>query len=149
MPALLISLVLAMTLLGCNPDFLSSIDDLFSNDGDNASIPEPVVDPNANLSTYRGVSGINLVDNNLSGTGITVGIIDSYTQAQHPDLQANVVAVYDYANSTNNGTEIAGVIAAVKDNGLGGYGMAYNSRLKILNVITDSRYYPCYLQSRR
>jgi subtilisin-like proprotein convertase family protein len=72
-----------------------------------------------------------------TGSGVTVGIVDDGVQYTHPDLAANYDAAdsYDFTNHDNNpapdasngdfhGTEVAGVLAAVANNGIGVAGVA-------------------------
>ncbi len=83
----------------------------------------------------------NMVDANgdpITGEGVLVAVIDSGVQLFHPDLAANISPTlrYNSANGTSNvnpslilftgghGTSVAGIIAAVADNGLGGTGVA-------------------------
>ena len=86
----------------------------------------------------------------LTGKGVRVNVIDSGLELQHPDLHANIVAEgsYDYVGNdndpTNNyedegdhGTSVAGLIAAVGDNGTGISGVAGNAQLQGYNFLVD------------
>ena len=88
----------------------------------------------------------------VTGEGIRVNVIDKGLELQHPDLQANILAggSYDYVGGdddpTNNyesdgdhGTSVAGLIAAVGDNDLGGSGVAPDAWLQGYNWLLSSK----------
>ena len=65
------------------------------------------------------------------GTGVTVAVVDSGVDLHHPDLQANLIAGYDFADNNatpqdqvGHGTFVAGLLAAVANNGIGVAGLA-------------------------
>lgn len=65
------------------------------------------------------------------GQGTTVAVVDSGVDLSHPDLQANLLPGYDFADhdpdpqdELGHGTAVAGLVAAVCGNALGGCGMA-------------------------
>jgi subtilisin family serine protease len=82
-----------------------------------------------------------------TGKGIKVAVVDSGLEIKHEDLAANVDIAnsYNFANGSNDptptfvgadhGTSVAGIIGAVAFNGLGGRGVAYNSRLRGYNLL--------------
>jgi len=83
------------------------------------------------------------------GKGIVVGVMDSGIELDHPDLAANIVDpgkdfTRDQQNDGNDreghGTNVAGIIAAVADNGEGVAGIAYASGLLPvkMNSATDA-----------
>ena len=87
----------------------------------------------------------------LSGDGVRVNVIDTGLELQHPDLQANIVAggSYDYveedddptnntATSGDHGTSVAGLIAAVGNNGVGVSGVAPKAELQGYNYLSAS-----------
>ncbi len=88
------------------------------------------------------------------GQGVRIAVADTGLETCHPDLAANIEsgashnfsAVY-WAGARNNdpflpstlgdhGTSVAGVAAAVADNGVGGRGVAPRARLRGYNILT-------------
>jgi hypothetical protein len=67
------------------------------------------------------------------GQGVTIAIIDTGIDAQHPDLQGRVALARDFvgrpASGERHGTEVAGVIAAAANNGIGIVGVAPAAKL--------------------
>ncbi|MEJ2634418.1 MAG: S8 family serine peptidase [Calditrichia bacterium] len=76
---------------------------------------------------------------------IIVGILDTGTDLDHPDLQANIVAGYDFAENDNvpnddaigHGTCTAGIVAAVGDNAIGVSGIAYQCKIMPVRIFND------------
>ena len=114
---------------------------------------------NTGQSTFASNSGTSGEDINhnaaldlgVTGYGIRVNVIDTGLELQHPDLQANIVAggSYDYLDGgndpTNNadtdgdhGTSVAGIIAAVGDNGIGVSGVAGDALLQGYNFLASN-----------
>ena len=72
-----------------------------------------------------------------SGARVEVAVIDTGIDAAHPDLAGRIVAQRDFAPAATesaehdrHGTEVAGVIAAVANNGVGIVGVAPGTRLR-------------------
>ena len=76
----------------------------------------------------------------ITGKGVIVNVVDSGLEIAHPDLAANVTTgsvnfggSTDPTNTTSttgdHGTSVAGLIASVAGNGLGGKGVAYGAKL--------------------
>lgn len=108
---------------------------------------------------YNGMmnKGVNGLDINAvkawdvsSGSGITVGILDSGIDINHPDLKDNIVPGWDFANNDStvfhsstedmHGTHVAGIIAA-KGNGSGIIGVAPNTKIMPLKFMTNNSGY--------
>lgn len=75
---------------------------------------------------------------------VHVAILDTGVDSTHPDVAANVAAMYDVTAQTNtasdgvgHGTHVAGTIAAI-DNGVGVVGVAPEAKLWIVKVLDDS-----------
>ena len=88
----------------------------------------------------------------VTGSGVRVNVIDTGLELGHPDLQANIVAggSYDYVGDdddpTNNadangdhGTSVAGLIAAVGNNGIGVSGVAGDAQLQGYNYLLSNQ----------
>lgn len=82
------------------------------------------------------------------GTGITVGVVDDGLLTTHPDLAAHVNTLIDRnwndgsstdpsprTSDESHGTEVAGVIAAQRNNAIGGTGVAPEATLVGLRLI--------------
>jgi len=76
----------------------------------------------------------------ITGKGVIVNVVDSGLEIAHPDLAANMTTGSvnfgggtDPTNTTSttgdHGTSVAGLIASVAGNGLGGKGVAYGAKL--------------------
>jgi len=86
-----------------------------------------------------------------TGAGVRVGIVDSGVFAAQEDLAGKVVAATDCINTggnpgvchgtgqddTGHGTDMAGIIAAAKDNGRGMAGVAPGAQLVVARVLTN------------
>ncbi len=88
-------------------------------------------------------SNINLPsDFPYKGRGITIAIVDDGVDIEHEDLSDNVgygnfsylPIEYNFSNA-NHGTSVAGIIAAVEGNGLGGRGVAPKSTINSFNAL--------------
>ena len=117
------------------------------------------------FASSAGTSGedINYIDASdlgVTGNGVRVNVIDTGLELQHPDLQANILAngSYDYVDGDNDptntyqgdgdhGTSVAGLIAAVGDNGLGISGVAPDAWLQGFNWLLSSQTTAGYIQS--
>ncbi len=70
------------------------------------------------------------------GEGVTVAVIDSHVDSTHPDLLGRVAKGRDFVGrgtaGDTHGTQVAGVIAAVANNGVGIAGVAPSARLLAL-----------------
>ncbi|CAC5363918.1 Neuroendocrine convertase 2,Furin-like protease 2,Proprotein convertase subtilisin/kexin type 4,Neuroendocrine convertase 1,Proprotein convertase subtilisin/kexin type 6,Furin,Proprotein convertase subtilisin/kexin type 5,Furin-like protease kpc-1 [Mytilus coruscus] len=84
-----------------------------------------------------------------TGSDVVIAIVDDGIQVNHPDLKNNVDTVNDYdyisfdknpypsSSSDSHGTNIAGLIAAERDNGKCVVGVAYNVSLIGVRLIGD------------
>ncbi|MEC7487966.1 MAG: S8 family serine peptidase, partial [Pseudomonadota bacterium] len=94
---------------------------------------------NANTAHSRG----------WTGSGVTVAVVDTGVDTDHPDLDANIVAGYDYIGGDSDpnpvgqgayrshGTHVAGIIAA-EYNSIGITGVAYNAKIMPLRIASSS-----------
>jgi len=89
-----------------------------------------------NTGGYPDVNVVPAWNRDLTGAGVTIGIVDDSLQSTHPDLSPNYVAAdsYDFADSDpvpdpvltddNHGTSVGGVAAARGGNAIGVSGAA-------------------------
>lgn len=87
-----------------------------------------------------------------TGKDILVGVVDDSLQGSHPDLNANYFpelshdfndkdedpspAIHGKYGTDKHGTSVAGVVAAVADNGICGVGAAYEAKVSGLRLIS-------------
>ena len=113
---------------------------------------------NPSLQPIYGVAGndINVApvwDAGITGTGVLVAVNDTGVQLNHPDLAANISSQYrlDLLDGDSNpspsgetpgaghGTEVAGLIAAVQNNGIGTTGAAPGAKIAPVRLIPSGR----------
>ncbi len=74
---------------------------------------------------------------------IVVAVLDSGISQSHPDLAGKIVANQNFSDSATvddvygHGTHVAGIAAAVTNNGVGVAGLGYNTRLLDVKVLGD------------
>ncbi|MBK3495759.1 S8 family serine peptidase [Viridibacillus sp. YIM B01967] len=74
---------------------------------------------------------------------VKVAIIDTGIDRTHPELKESILSSTDITDPMNpmtadsHGTHVAGIIAAKKDNGIGGYGLNPNVKILSYNVFND------------
>jgi subtilase-type serine protease len=88
-------------------------------------------------------------DRGYTGAGVTVAVVDTGMQMDHPDLMGQLSpfsldgvlgggVTYDI---NGHGTHVAGTIAAAR-NGLGTHGVAFDARLAPLRLLADNGFMP-------
>jgi subtilisin family serine protease len=109
-------------LVGYDPDYLGSQDDMSVIHAEAAWRNCPVV----------------------SGSGVTVAIIDTGVDLTHPDLKANLIAGYDFVyndatpqDEHGHGTNVAGIAAAAL-NGIGVSGVAPSAKILPVRVLDEN-----------
>ncbi len=78
-----------------------------------------------------------------TGTGnVIIAVIDSGVDLDHPDLQANIVSGWDFVNDDSqpdddfgHGTHVAGIAAAVGNNGQGIAGVSWGAKIMPLKIL--------------
>jgi Subtilase family len=107
---------------------------------------EPYNDPYVGLQ--RGFRQMDVVDAHpwSRGEGVRVAIIDTGADTEHPDLRGNILAATNFVDSDDrqfrqdrHGTEMAGVIAAVANNGEGIVGIAPGARILLFKACWQGR----------
>jgi subtilase family protein len=74
-----------------------------------------------------------------TGRGVSVAVIDSKVQVNHPDLAGHFIADVNFLGGTSpaaeqHGTAVAGIIGAQDDNGIGIAGIAPDARMMALRA---------------
>lgn len=78
-------------------------------------------------------------DAGYTGSGVKVAVIDTGINIGHEDLGSNIKSVYNFSqgksvagynkDTNGHGTHVTGIIAAARNNGKGGTGIAYNAEV--------------------
>ncbi|MFQ5534623.1 MAG: S8 family serine peptidase, partial [Sphingomonadales bacterium] len=91
----------------------------------------------------NGINALPAYDDGLSGQGVTVAVVDTGIDIDNIDLIANIdarstnIATGNFTDRNDidgHGTEVAGIIAAMR-NSVGTHGVAFNA--SILSLRTD------------
>jgi subtilisin family serine protease len=84
-------------------------------------------------------------DVTLGSSSVVIAIVDTGIQRNHPDLDAKIVAGYDYVQGDTNpddgnghGTHVAGTAAAETNNSTGGAGTCPNCKLMPVRVLDNN-----------
>ncbi len=98
------------------------------------------VDPKANEQYQLSMLDVNKAQALAGKNPITVAVIDTGIDRKHPDLKNTLLPGYNTVDPLSqpvvdsHGTHVAGIIAANKDNGIGGYGIAPNAKVLPIDV---------------
>ncbi|MFN2617042.1 MAG: S8 family serine peptidase, partial [Thermoleophilaceae bacterium] len=82
----------------------------------------------------------------VKGSGVTVAVVDTGVDLNHPDLQSKLVAGRDFVagkrdcpagpqDENGHGSHVAGIAAAATDNGIGVAGTAPDSKIMPVRVL--------------
>jgi subtilisin family serine protease len=128
-----------------------------------AAAPDPMISAQWALSDSAAI-GAREAWTQSTGTGVLVAVLDTGLQIDHPDLAANVWTnpgevpgngvdddhngIVDDVHGANmfdrsghvdddngHGTHVAGIVAALKDNGIGGAGVAPEAKIMAVKVL--------------
>lgn len=106
----------------------------------NVFATESNVDPYRELQPSLEQLQIAPVHAHTTGRGVTISVIDSGVDSEHPDLKRAIDLTENFVDSNKNmrgeqhGTGIAGVIAASTNNGLGVSGIAPDAKIQALRA---------------
>ncbi|WNB92677.1 S8 family peptidase [Bacillus sp. NEB1478] len=95
-------------------------------------------DPKASKQYHLSLLQLEKAQQLAGNASVKVAVIDQGADRDHPELQGQLLPGYNTVNPTNqptpdfHGTHVSGIIAAKKNNGVGGYGV--NPNAKILNI---------------
>ncbi len=123
-----------------------------TNDPANANDKLYHLYPYKTTTSYAGANVSAAWDIGRANHRVTVATIDTGCYADHPDLKGNIVTdlMTDvYYNPTNptpgkitdvhgHGTHVAGIIAGVADNAVGGAGTSYNAKVLPIKVFDSN-----------
>jgi len=100
------------------------------------SATPPLADPYARLQTNFSALDVAEAHNISRGAGIRVAIIDTGVDTEHPDLAGRTQLTRNYIDddatefrNDRHGTQVAGLIAAAANNGIGTIGVAPDVKL--------------------
>jgi LPXTG-site transpeptidase (sortase) family protein len=118
------------------PNYVVSAADTFPSD--------PFFGLQYGLAAIRAPQGWDLATGDAS---VVLAIVDSGIDLAHQDLASRILPGYDFINSDSDpqddnflshGTHVAGIAAAVTDNGLGVAGVSWGARLLPVKVLDSS-----------
>lgn len=100
------------------------------------SAPDPKKDKQYHQTLLQIDEALKLAGKN----DVTVAVVDTGLDFNHPDLKSQVLPPYNAADPANgsftdmHGTHVAGIIAAGANNGVGGQGVAPNAKILPVDV---------------
>lgn len=99
----------------------------------------------SNQWAWSKISAYTAWDTTKGSTSTVIAIVDTGIQRSHPDLDAKIVAGYDYVqgdtapdDGNGHGTHVAGTSAAETNNSTGGAGTCPNCKLMPVRVLDNN-----------
>jgi subtilisin family serine protease len=115
-----------------------------------AADPFDVVDPQTGVKFTWGYDGVRAAEALAAaggGSGRTIAVIDTGLDLSHPEFAGRIALTFDTASGggdvtdfVGHGTFVTGLIAAVDGNGIGGKGVAGNTRVIAVRGSTDGNF---------
>jgi subtilisin family serine protease len=102
-------------------------------------------DPYYKLQASMQALQLEDIHRSTTGKGVKIALIDTGVELNHPDLAGQISDHHDFTKedfkhfSDKHGTAVAGVIAAVKDNGTGIVGVAPGAKVIVLKACWQSK----------
>ncbi|MHC0036464.1 S8 family peptidase [Pseudoneobacillus sp. C159] len=103
-------------------------------------------DPKATQMYHLELLSIDKAQRLAGNNAVTVAVIDTGMDIKHPELKGRVLPPYSVMNpsrqpiTSDHGTHVAGIIAAEKGNGVGGYGINPNAKILPIDVFSGGYY---------
>lgn len=98
--------------------------------------PRNSSDPYGPLQTSFELLNLSQLDEGISGSGVSIAVVDSGIAQEHPDIHHAITENIDFVDSENqlvrpesHGTGIVGVMSAKRNNGLGIAGIAPKAKI--------------------
>jgi len=109
-------------------------------------VPLSVTPSDPRFSTQSGIKKIRSDEAwTIARGAVTIAVVDTGVDYNHPDLLGKVIKGKDFANGDNDpmddhghGTHVAGIAAANTDNGVGVSGVSWNSKILAVKVLKAS-----------
>lgn len=121
-------------ILLAEPNYYVYADDTFPND--------PSLGFQYGLTNIRAPQGWDL---STGATWVTIAVIDTGVDLAHPDLAYKTIAGYDFVNNdtvpqddNGHGTHVAGIAAAMSNNGEGIAGVSWGANIMPLKVLNSA-----------
>ncbi len=93
----------------------------------------------------RNIQGPQAWDLTTGSSSVTIAVIDTGVDLNHPDLSAKVIGGCDFVNrddvaqdDNGHGTHVAGIAAAASNNGVGIAGVSWGARVMPVKVLSAS-----------
>ncbi|WP_148629755.1 S8 family serine peptidase [Bacillus sp. E214] len=105
-------------------------------------------DPKISQQYYNKLLNLPVAQKKAGKNKVLVAVIDTGIDKNHPELKNKIVSSYNVHNPVNaslpedHGTHVAGIIAAEKNNGIGGYGI--NPNASVLSIDVFNREWGAY-----
>ncbi|MGQ9667089.1 MAG: S8 family peptidase [Anaerolineae bacterium] len=95
-----------------------------------------------NMTLSNAPAGWNII---TGSKAVTIAVLDTGIDLDHPDLAGRLAAGWDYVNSdpypdddNGHGTHVAGILGALTNNGIGVAGVDWQARLMPIKVLNAS-----------
>jgi len=128
-----------------NPNVVGVFDDLVGLSGTSITLLNPSAGEDFEWGQYHiGIPTVYDHGKGLQGLGVTVAVLDTGIDLDHPDLRQNIVGGFNaisekqsYDDNNGHGTHIAGIIAATV-NGQGIIGTASQTTIVAVKVLDET-----------